>query len=127
MQKVSLLLHTKMQHAFSIRVEADKLVVLDQKKLPNQIEFIDVPNSQVGFDVIRNMNVRGAPLISVVALQSLKFEATQKISTFATLPEFFEYLRKTIAFLRESRPTAVNLFNDTDEAFKLLNSIESTA
>jgi methylthioribose-1-phosphate isomerase len=31
-----------MDQAFAIKIEKDKLIVLDQKKLPNTIEYIEV-------------------------------------------------------------------------------------
>lgn len=39
--------------------EKPKLQVLDQLALPNETKYIDVPNIQTAWKVIRDMNIRG--------------------------------------------------------------------
>lgn len=83
------------------------LTILDQTKLPNTIEFIETDNYRRVADAIRRLEVRGAPAIGAAAAFGLVLgakEAAQQKSDFWT-----ELL--TIAEeLRQTRPTAVNLF-----------------
>jgi len=85
------------------------LAVLDQRKLPNVTEFIDVVTAEDAHSVIKEMNVRGAPLIAVVGVCALAVECGN--GTCRNEDELF----KKSEFLRTSRPTAVNLGNMLDE------------
>lgn len=60
------------------RVTPDHFFVLDQLKLPVDYEYIKVDTLQTTWKVIHDMNVRGAPLISVVATQGLSSEIFKK-------------------------------------------------
>lgn len=61
------------------------------------------------------MQVRGAPLIAVVACLGLAVELHAKKKTFPSVTVAQEYILERIVHLRASRPTAVNLFVATDE------------
>ena len=61
------------------------------------------------------MQVRGAPLIAVVACLGLAVELHAKKTTFSPVAVTQEYILERIVHLRASRPTAVNLFVATDE------------
>lgn len=61
------------------------------------------------------MQVRGAPLIAIVAVLGLAVHVYEKKSTFSTVEEAKEFLLSSMIYLRKSRPTAVNLFVATDE------------
>lgn len=54
------------------------------------------------------MRVRGAPAIAIVAALSLAVELRQR--TFASAQEAAAFVKERLAYLRTSRPTAVNLF-----------------
>lgn len=56
------------------REEDDHFFVMDQLKLPSKVEEIRVNCIEDSWKVIKDMNVRGAPLISVVATQGLRVE-----------------------------------------------------
>lgn len=46
--------------------EAERRVtVLDQRLLPHRVEHVDLKNAQEAAEAIRDMTVRGAPLIGV--------------------------------------------------------------
>jgi methylthioribose-1-phosphate isomerase len=61
------------------------------------------------------MKVRGAPLIAIVAALGLAVDTNSKMATFLSVQEAESFLLSSMATLRESRPTAVNLFLATDE------------
>ena len=61
------------------------------------------------------MQVRGAPLIAIVAVLGLAVHLRTKMSSFTSVEEAAEFLLTSMTYLRQSRPTAVNLFVATDE------------
>ncbi len=68
------------------------------------------------------MQVRGAPLIAIVAALGLAVQVYLKMNTFKTAKEASEFIFTSINYLRTSRPTAVNLFVATDElTYEFLN------
>ncbi|WP_372948011.1 S-methyl-5-thioribose-1-phosphate isomerase [Mariniphaga sp.] len=78
--------------------------VIDQRKLPFVFEILDLKTPEDCFHAIRNMAVRGAPLIGVTAAYGM----------YLALFEFRgdnlkNYLHEKADFLKSSRPTAVNL------------------
>ena len=55
------------------------LQVIDQLKLPGETVFIDVVDADAGWEVIRSMNVRGAPLIAIVGALSVAVEISHGV------------------------------------------------
>lgn len=91
------------------------LSVIDQLKLPHEKLMIRIENIQDAWGVIRNMQVRGAPLIAIVAVLGLAVELAKTPSLAgATAKEVSNHIIKALDYLRTSRPTAVNLFNACD-------------
>lgn len=90
-----------------IRWEENRLLILNQKKLPGIIEWISISNAKEMGNAIREMNVRGAPLLGIAAAYSLALESQNfKISN----PGFLlSHLENSAKMLLETRPTAVNL------------------
>ena len=87
-----------------LRLEDDRVVFLDQRKLP--VEEVDVECRTAGevAEAIRTMVVRGAPAIGVAAAYGLALASSRG-----------EDLAEADAVLRASRPTAVNLAWALDE------------
>ena len=75
--------------------------VIDQRTLPHQLRLRPLASAREVFVAIREMWVRGAPLIGAVAAYGLALQAGRDASDTA--------LSNTAALLRQSRPTAVNL------------------
>jgi methylthioribose-1-phosphate isomerase len=86
----------------------DRVLLIDQTKLPNDYEILEINRSEDMATAIINMVVRGAPAIGVAAAYGMYLGA-REIST-ENHKEFLEYLEKTAQLLRQTRPTAVNLF-----------------
>lgn len=82
---------------------------MDQLLLPAETVYIPIQNVQDAFRVIRQMNVRGAPLIATVALLGLCVDLEHKFDESESLEE---YVKKSCDYLHESRPTAINLANE---------------
>ncbi|MFA6378293.1 MAG: S-methyl-5-thioribose-1-phosphate isomerase [Candidatus Omnitrophota bacterium] len=86
--------------------------IIDQRKLPLTLKFIDCKNVQTLWSAIKTLAVRGAPALGaaagfgvLLAARSIKAK-NRKI--------FDQKLKKLCAYLGSSRPTAVNLFNALD-------------
>ena len=85
----------------------DKLVLLDQTKLPNEIEYIEYDTCEGIWQAIQDMIVRGAPAIGVTAAYGLYFGI--KDAPESSFEAFWDVLKKKSDYLNSSRPTAVNL------------------
>lgn len=84
-----------------------KLILLDQRLLPNTVEFLHIDSVAGTFDAIKNMVVRGAPAIGVTAAYGVVLSAL----THCQLDESSakQQLEIDIETLNKARPTAVNL------------------
>jgi len=100
----------------SLRYARGSLQVLDQLKVPQEKVFAACDDADAAWKAIHTMQVRGAPLIAMVAALGLAVEATKR-ECVKTDPaqKVAVWLRERTAYLRTSRPTAVNLFNAMDE------------
>ncbi len=81
-----------------VRLEEGAVVLLDQRKLPDEIVEVRCKTAAALADAITTMVVRGAPAIGVAAAYGIALAA-----------ESGEDLAAAEAVLRASRPTAVNL------------------
>jgi methylthioribose-1-phosphate isomerase len=81
--------------------ERDALIVIDQRALPHRLGFERLRTPQDVYTAIRDMWVRGAPLIGAVAAYGLALQARSDAGEVA--------LQAAAARLQSSRPTAVNL------------------
>lgn len=87
--------------------ENSALVIVDQTKLPGEIEMLHLKTQQEIWNAIYLLQVRGAPAIGVAAgfglyLAAKEIETDDRDAFLAKLHEAKEYLNS-------SRPTAVNL------------------
>ena len=87
-----------------VRLEDDAVVVLDQRRLPDEVVELRCTDAAELAEAIRSLAVRGAPAIGVAAAYGLALAATQG----RDLDEAYEVLAA-------SRPTAVNLRWALDE------------
>jgi len=84
------------------------VVFIDQTKLPTEEVYVTCTSHQQVADVIRNMVVRGAPAIGVAAAMGIALGVkNSKAENAADLQQDFDQICETI---RQTRPTAVNLF-----------------
>ena len=100
------------------------LTVIDQLKLPHELVYVEIANSEDAWTAIRTMQVRGAPLIAIVAALSLAVDVCKAQHTFGCSSDAAEFLKNKMTYLRTSRPTAVNLFVATDELLASVISLE---
>lgn len=102
-----------------IRVEEDAILLLDQRKLPDAVEYFDATRLDDMCVAISDMAVRGAPAIGVAAALGLAAEARRLAAQAASDTDFIESLRRAKEHLQATRPTAVNLRWGTEEIFSL--------
>jgi methylthioribose-1-phosphate isomerase len=82
--------------------------LIDQTKLPNETVWVKTSDYQAMASAIKEMKLRGAPLIGVAAAYGLALTAFH--SKAETREQLLKELEKSAEVLRKTRPTAVNLF-----------------
>jgi len=85
----------------------NKVIMIDQTKLPNELIFVEYNNFNQVAEAIRNLVVRGAPAIGVSGAFGLALAVLQ--SKANTKDELISDLESARKILFETRPTAVNL------------------
>jgi methylthioribose-1-phosphate isomerase len=99
------------------------LQVIDQRKLPHEIVFEEIRDVESATAAIREMHVRGAPLIGAVAAYGAHFAIELVIEGLRDR----EWLAASISSLRKARPTAVNLNWAVDQILHAGRSASSKA
>ena len=99
------------------------VVMIDQTKLPNTLEFVTFTDFNQVADAIRTLVVRGAPAIGVsgafgLALATLQCKTTEK-------NELITYLENAKKILFDTRPTAINLAWGLDKIMQVANHCNS--
>ena len=82
--------------------------MLDQRKLPHEVVYNDYTTYQEVADAIRVMVIRGAPAIGAAAGYGMALACVHTAET--TVSGMHAELETAAEILRQSRPTAVNLF-----------------
>ena len=109
------------KHVHSVRWEGDRVLLLDQTKLPLEVEFEDVYTIEQMWEAIRALKVRGAPAIGISAAYGMYLGAKDLQVTDSS--EFLSQLREKRDYLATSRPTAVNLFWAIDRMMSKADSL----
>jgi methylthioribose-1-phosphate isomerase len=85
-----------------------RVFLIDQTRLPGEYSMVAIKRSSDMAQAIKTMIVRGAPAIGVAAAYGMYLGATEIKTSDRT--KFLEHLEKIAELLRQTRPTAVNLF-----------------
>jgi methylthioribose-1-phosphate isomerase len=85
----------------------NKVVMIDQTKLPNELVLVEYDNFNQVADAIRTLVIRGAPAIGVSGAFGLGLAVLQSNAT--TKDKLLSDLEKAKQILFATRPTAVNL------------------
>ena len=103
----------------TIEWKQDCVKLLDQRKLPNEVRYLACRDSSAVAQAIRAMAIRGAPAIGVAAAMGIALAAKKSASR---RPEVFrKKIEKVCQEMRQTRPTAVNLFWAVDRMKKILD------
>jgi methylthioribose-1-phosphate isomerase len=100
------------------------VVIVDQTKLPNEVVWVEMKNSDDVASAIKEMKLRGAPLIGVAAAYGLALTAFH--SKAKTRDDLMKELEMSAEVLRKTRPTAVNLFWAIDRVMKRAQETSGT-
>lgn len=84
------------------------VTTIDQSKLPHETVMIELKDCDEVAEAIRNMKIRGAPLLGAAAAYALALTAYH--SKAKDQHEMILDLEKAATTVKETRPTAVNLF-----------------
>ena len=91
--------------------------IIDQTKLPHQFIIKELKTVKDAILAIKNMEVRGAPLIGATAAYGLVLSIIEKNDQ--------SFLKKSSEDLIKSRPTAINLKWAVDRMMKKLSGVNS--
>ena len=103
----------------------NKLVMIDQTKLPNELVFVEFTDYNDVANAIKTLVVRGAPAIGVSGAFGLALAALQSETT--TKEELIKDLEIAKKILFETRPTAVNLKWGLETIMKVANQTNSVS
>jgi methylthioribose-1-phosphate isomerase len=99
----------------ALEVDGDVVRVLDQRRLPHEVAWVVLDTLDDAARAIRDMTVRGAPLIGVAAAWG--------VAHALRVDDGDDALAAACATLAETRPTAVNLRWALDEARAALAAV----
>ena len=90
-----------------IKFEENTLMLLDQRKLPDEKTYLGIESVGELHEAIRDMVVRGAPAIGVAAAYGMVLSAMECKSECCE--DILVKMKKDGEYLKTARPTAVNL------------------
>ena len=92
------------------------VITIDQMRLPNKTLFLKMRNCEEVASAIKEMRMRGAPLIGVAAAYGLAL--TAYYSKVEKREALIRRIEESAKVLKKTRPTAVNLFWAVDRILK---------
>lgn len=101
-----------------VRFENDRLILIDQRKLPGELVYVQCKTHEEVEFAIRDMIVRGAPAIGGTAAYGIVVAANQYRNL--SKEDFLVKMGEACDLIRKARPTAVNLMWAVDKMRKLL-------
>ncbi|RYP77570.1 hypothetical protein DL770_007071 [Monosporascus sp. CRB-9-2] len=109
----------------AIRYSRGKLEVLDQLRLPHKHHYDEVSTSEEAFDCIKSMRVRGAPAIAIVAALAHGVELHNGSCKASSPEETISYIDSRLDYLKQSRPTAVDLGNAITQLKGVIRGVDT--
>jgi methylthioribose-1-phosphate isomerase len=95
-------------HIYPVIWHNEKVLLIDQTRLPEEYTVVEISRCEDMAQAIRGMIVRGAPAIGVAAAYGMYLGAREIDTEEEEI--FLDRLEKVAESLRQTRPTAVNLF-----------------
>jgi len=106
----------------TVWMEGKTVKLIDQPKLPHKFEVYDSLDHKKTAEAIKTMIVRGAPAIGATAAYGMSQACLE-----APENDFDNYVKNAAEILRNTRPTAYNLFWAIDRMLKVIekgNSVQ---
>lgn len=100
--------------------DINTIQIIDQRFLPHQLVIEDLKTTEQFADAIREMHVRGAPLIGGTAAYGMYIAIKEAVKS----SDFNKHLNASIELLSNTRPTAVNLAFAIDKVRNAIKSVE---
>ena len=100
----------------AMRFEQNQLTILDQTRLPNKVTYLQLKTYQKVIAAIKELKIRGAPLIGVAGAYGLALASLKKPLNYRS------YLKKVANEIKSARPTAVNLSWAIDRLLPIINN-----
>jgi len=114
-------------HVYPVIWHKDHVLLIDQNRLPTEYSLVEISCCEDMAQAIKTMIVRGAPAIGVAAAYGMYLGA-REIKT-EDRHEFLNQMEAVAQQLRQTRPTAVNLFwaiaRMLKTAYESLGSVDS--
>jgi methylthioribose-1-phosphate isomerase len=107
----------KQTEYFSLKFENDKLIFLDQTKLPLKEIYIETDSYERIAEAIESLEIRGAPLIGIAAAYAIALSVKNTSDVVSSFNSAYSRLAGT-------RPTAVNLFKALDEVKNVFENLQ---
>lgn len=101
-----------------------RLFVIDQRLLPHQERWIELKDERDVYKAIKDMVIRGAPAIGIVAAFGFLLGAKRILSS--NPQKDLEHLKEIAQYLKSARPTAVNLSWAIDRMLERYHKLLST-
>lgn len=108
---------TRTSQVFPVIWYDNHVRLIDQTRLPNEFDWVEIHRYEDMAMAIETMIVRGAPAIGVAAAYGMYLGAREIQTSDRT--EFLTRLETVAERLRQTRPTAVNLFWAIDRMMKV--------
>lgn len=105
---------------FSLKFENDKLIFINQTKLPFVEEYVETSDYLRIVEGIKKLEIRGAPAIGIAAAYALSLSILN-VNTKLIKEKFY----KAFEIIASSRPTAVNLIYALNELKNVFESNEN--
>jgi methylthioribose-1-phosphate isomerase len=106
----------------TVDFDGRRVILVDQRKLPQELSFVECYDIECVASAIRGMVVRGAPAIGATAAFGLALHS-KNIGT-GSRDELLKELRRAADILRSTRPTAYNMFWAIDRVMRAAESSE---
>lgn len=104
----------------TIEWKDNKVVMIDQRKLPQEEIYNEYGTYEEVGQAIKDMVIRGAPAIGDAAAMGIALGALHLDSN--NREDFISGVRKIADYIKGTRPTAVNLFWASDRMLRVLES-----
>ena len=102
--------------------EPEVIQIIDQRNLPHELVIEDLRQLEDFAKAIKEMHVRGAPLIGSTAAYGMYSALLHGPDDKRRLPK---YIRESAALLKDTRPTAVNLAYAVDRVLAAIEAADS--
>ena len=112
------------KHYITIRTDKNNpgiIYTIDQNLLPHKFKIVKLKSTADIISAIKDMTVRGAPLIGVTAAYGIFLAAKEAYKRNLKGKKFDEYILKISDKIKMTRPTAVNLFIAADNSVAQVN------